>query len=134
VRQHVARIVGQGDEVTAAQIPFTPRAKKVLELALREALALGHNFIGTEHVLLGLLREHEGVAVRVLHELGHSPDRVRDAVGHMLGGMIPPPPMPHPMHHHCRRRHSPLTLIVAGWLMGAVTLGAGIAIGYVIWH
>src|SRR4051794_7350331 len=57
VRTQVARIVGQGDEVSAGQIPFTPRAKKVLELALREGLTLGHNFIGTEHLLLGLVRE-----------------------------------------------------------------------------
>ena len=60
VRAQVARIVGQGDEVTTGQIPFTPRAKKVLELALREALSLGHNYIGTEHILLGLVRENEG--------------------------------------------------------------------------
>src|ERR671923_92897 len=59
-------IVGQGDEVTTGQIPFTPRAKKVLELALREALSLGHNYIGTEHILLGLVRENEGVAARIL--------------------------------------------------------------------
>src|ERR687885_605145 len=61
VRAQVARIVGQGDEVTTGQIPFTPRAKKVLELALREALSLGHNYIGTEHILLGLVRENENV-------------------------------------------------------------------------
>src|SRR3989440_12876797 len=60
VRAQVARIVGQGDEVTTGQIPFTPRAKKVLELALREALSLGHNYIGTEHILLGLGRGNEG--------------------------------------------------------------------------
>src|SRR5690242_8228844 len=66
VRAQVARIVGQGDEVTTGQIPFTPRAKKVLELALREALSLGHNYIGTEHILLGLVRENEGVAARIL--------------------------------------------------------------------
>src|SRR5207248_887978 len=65
VRAQVARIVGQGDEVTTGQIPFTPRAKKVLELALREALSLGHNYIGTEHILLGLVREHEGLAARI---------------------------------------------------------------------
>src|SRR6266508_4208248 len=62
VRAQVARIVGQGDEVTNGQIPFTPRAKKVLELSLREALSLGHNYIGTEHLLLGVIRENEGVA------------------------------------------------------------------------
>src|ERR687898_951873 len=59
VRAQVVRIVGSGEEVTSGQIPFTPRAKKVLELALREALSLGHNYIGTEHILLGLVRENE---------------------------------------------------------------------------
>src|SRR5438270_10834218 len=65
VRAQVVRIVGSGEEVTSGQIPFTPRAKKVLELALREALSLGHNYIGTEHILLGLVRENEGVAARI---------------------------------------------------------------------
>ena len=78
VRAQVARIVGQGDEVTTGQIPFTPRAKKVLELALREALSLGHNYIGTEHILLGLARENEGVAARILRESGADPERLRD--------------------------------------------------------
>src|SRR5436190_20260349 len=66
VRAQVARIVGLGDEVTTGQIPYTPRAKKVFELALREALSVGHDYIGTEHILLGIVREHEGVAARIL--------------------------------------------------------------------
>src|ERR1700675_2295674 len=65
VRAQVARIVGQGSETVTGQIPFTPRAKKVLELSLREALSLGHSYIGTEHVLLGLVRENDGVAARI---------------------------------------------------------------------
>jgi ATP-dependent Clp protease ATP-binding subunit ClpA len=135
VQAQVARIVGRGDEVaTAGQIPFTPRAKEVLELSLREAMSLKHHYIGTEHLLLGLLREGEGVAARVLLDLGHDVDSVRNAVLGMLGGTVSPLPFPRPPHHHHgRRRHSPLTLIVAGWLMGAVTLGAGIAIGFFIW-
>jgi hypothetical protein len=80
VRAQVARIVGQGDEVTTGQIPFTPRAKKVLELALREALSLGHNYIGTEHILLGLVRENEGVAARILLDFDADADVVRDEV------------------------------------------------------
>jgi ATP-dependent Clp protease ATP-binding subunit ClpC len=80
VRAQVERIVGQGDETVAGQIPFTPRSKKVLELALREALALGHNYIGTEHVLLGLMREKEGVATQILLELEVDEERVRNAV------------------------------------------------------
>src|SRR6202040_3137851 len=66
VRAQVARIVGEGEEVTSGQIPFTPRAKKVLELSLREAISLGHDYIGTEHILLGLIREGDGVAAQVL--------------------------------------------------------------------
>src|SRR5881628_3881851 len=65
-RTQVVRIVGQGEEAVTDQIPFTLRANKVLELALREALSLGHNYIGTEHILLGLVRENEGVAARIL--------------------------------------------------------------------
>src|SRR3989440_2941319 len=68
VREQVGRIIGTGDEVTSGQIPFTPRAKKALELSLREALGLGHNWIGTEHILLGLVRENEGVAARILFD------------------------------------------------------------------
>ena len=71
VRAQVARIVGQGDEVTTGQIPFTPRAKKVLELALREALSLGHNYIGTEHILLGLVRENDDLAGPLGEPLEH---------------------------------------------------------------
>src|SRR6266536_3508604 len=70
VRLQVARIIGQGDEVSTEQIPFTPRAKEVLELALREALSLGHNHIGTEHILLGLVRESGGLAARILWDRG----------------------------------------------------------------
>src|ERR1700742_4277706 len=86
VRAQVARIVGQGDEVTSGQIPFTPRAKKVLELALREALSLGHNYIGTEHILLGLVRENEGVAARILLDFDADSDKIRNEVIRMLSG------------------------------------------------
>src|SRR5829696_4506824 len=86
VREQVESIVGYGEEGTGCQAPFTPRSKKVLELALREALQLGHNYIGTEHILLGLVRESEGVAARVLSNLGVDPDKVRREVVRMLGG------------------------------------------------
>ncbi len=86
VRAQVVRIVGSGEEVTSGQIPFTPRAKKVLELALREALSLGHNYIGTEHILLGLVCEHEGVAARILLDLDADSEKIRNAVIHMLSG------------------------------------------------
>ncbi len=84
VRAQVARIVGQGDEVTTGQIPFTPRAKKVLELALREALSLGHNYIGTEHILLGLVREKEGVAARILLDFDADAEKIRNEIIRML--------------------------------------------------
>ncbi|MBX6762479.1 MAG: ATP-dependent Clp protease ATP-binding subunit [Rubrobacteraceae bacterium] len=86
VREQVESIVGYGEEGTGGQAPFTPRSKKVLELALREALQLGHNYIGTEHILLGLVRESEGVAARVLSNLDVDPDKVRRKVVELLGG------------------------------------------------
>ena len=86
VRGEITRIVGEGEDESQGQIPFTPRAKKVLELALREALALGHNYIGTEHILLGLVRESEGVAARILHDLEVDADRVRQEVMRVLAG------------------------------------------------
>ena len=86
MRAQVARIVGQGDEVTTGQIPFTPRAKKVLELALREALSLGHNYIGTEHILLGLVRENEGVAARILLDFDADAEKIRNEIIRMLSG------------------------------------------------
>jgi ATP-dependent Clp protease ATP-binding subunit ClpC len=79
-RARVEPMVAPSDEVTSGQIPFTPRAKKVLELALREALALGHDYIGTEHILLGLVRENEGVASRVLLSFDADSEKIRIAV------------------------------------------------------
>jgi ATP-dependent Clp protease ATP-binding subunit ClpA len=80
VRAQVARIIGQGEEISGGQIPFTPRAKVVLELSLREALSLGHNYIGTEHLLLGLVRENEGVAARILLDFDADAQMVRSEV------------------------------------------------------
>jgi ATP-dependent Clp protease ATP-binding subunit ClpC len=87
VRAQVARIVGQGDEVTTGQIPFTPRAKKVLDLSLREALSLGHNHIGTEHILLGLARENEGVAAQILLDFGVDAETIRKEMKRRLSGL-----------------------------------------------
>jgi len=84
VRANVVRVVGSGEEATPTQIPFTPRAKKVLEHALREALSLGHNYIGTEHILLGLVRENEGVAARILLDFDADAEKIRNAVILML--------------------------------------------------
>ena len=86
VRSQVEEIIGQGQQAPSGHIPFTPRAKKVLELSLREALQLGHNYIGTEHILLGLIREGEGVAAQVLMKLGADLSRVRQQVIQLLSG------------------------------------------------
>jgi ATP-dependent Clp protease ATP-binding subunit ClpA len=86
VRQQVQEIIGQGQQAPSGHIPFTPRAKKVLELSKREALHLGHNYIGTEHILLGLIREGEGVAAQVLVKLGADLNRVRQQVIQLLHG------------------------------------------------
>jgi ATP-dependent Clp protease ATP-binding subunit ClpC len=85
VRAQVVRIVGSGEEVISGQIPFTPDAKRVLEIALREALSLGQNYIGTEHLLLGLVRKSDGVATRILLELDANADTIRSEVIRRLG-------------------------------------------------
>src|ERR1700743_858981 len=86
VRSQVEEIIGQGQQAPSGHIPFTPCAKKVLELSLREALQLGHNYIGTEHILLGLIREGEGVAAQVLVKLGADLNKVRQQVIQLLNG------------------------------------------------
>jgi ATP-dependent Clp protease ATP-binding subunit ClpC len=149
VRGQVALIVGEGDEVTAGQIPFTPRAKKVLELSLREAHSLGHGYIGTEHILLGLAREQEGVAARMLLDLDVDRALLRDAVIKSLGGPEARPPRP--LSSWARpwprakdlpaagrsadspRYANPVAVLVAGWLLFALALGAGILVGWAIW-
>ena len=145
VRILVARIVGQGEEVTNGQIPFTPRAKKVLELALREALSLGHNYVGTEHVLLGLVRENDGVAARILLDFDVDAEKIRNAIIRMISGpnyvapstpplFSPRPPGRNPMQweYHvvsltssdANRRQEELTeLGVQGWQLVTVTPG-----------
>ena len=86
VRRNVEEIIGRGQETLSGHIPFTPRAKKVLELSLRESQQLGHEYIGTEHILLGLIREGEGVAAQVLVMLGADLNRVRQQILDLLGG------------------------------------------------
>ena len=85
LRQQVEEIIGQGQQVPSGHIPFTPRAKKVLELSLRESLQLGHSYIGTEHILLGLIREGNGVAAQVLVKLGVDLNRLRQPVIQLHG-------------------------------------------------
>jgi ATP-dependent Clp protease ATP-binding subunit ClpC len=139
VRGQVARIVGQGDEVATGQIPFTPRAKKVLELSLREAISLGHGYIGTEHVLLGLLREGEGVAVRILLDFA-DPQAIHGEVLKMLGGASgeAPPGEPWSEEFYVSPRGSlgaslSISMLLFGWLLFAAALGIGILIGWAIW-
>jgi ATP-dependent Clp protease ATP-binding subunit ClpC len=143
VRAQVARIVGQGDTVETGQIPFTPRAKKVLELGLREAQSLGHEYIGTEHLLLGLARENSGVGARILLDLGADDEKIRNEIIGMLSGpgrrvqfatathvgpLMPRPPGP------LRTGYlPPVVLLVAGWLLFALALGIGVLIGWAIW-
>ena len=90
VRYQVARLIGQGHEVTQGHIPFTPRAKKVLELSLREADALRHGDIGTEHILLAIVRENEGVAARILLDFDADAETIRSEVIRMLSEGEPP--------------------------------------------
>ncbi len=158
VRAQVARVVGRGDEVTTGQIPFTPRAKKVLELSMREALSLGHNYIGTEHILLGIVRENEGVAARILLDFDADAQKVRNATIEILPGahrkpvgegLVAEPPLQVPMpgvalprmHRRLPRRTvtyaAPLAGRSAAMLTGAAifaaALAAGVAIGRLIW-
>jgi hypothetical protein len=91
VRLEVIAVVGHGKQEPSGHIPFTPRAKKTLELALREALSLQHNYIGTEHILLGLVREGDGVAAKVLVKVGGDLDRIREAVLQRLSRLPPEP-------------------------------------------
>src|SRR4051794_9442043 len=99
VRNQVEEIIGQGQQAPSGHIPFTPRAKKVLELSLREALQLGHNYIGTEHILLGLIREGEGVAAQLLVKLAADLNRARRQVIEPVSG--------------CRGRESPSSAVPA---------------------
>jgi hypothetical protein len=91
VREQVVEIIGRGEQVPPEVIPFTPRSKKVLELSLRESLQLGHDYIGTEHILLGLIREGDGVAAQVLVNLGADLNRVRQQVIQLISGQQPQP-------------------------------------------
>ena len=143
VRNQVKRLVGQGDEeIVTGQIPFTPRAKKVLELALREALSLGHSYIGTEHVLLGIVREDQGVAARILLDFDADAEKIRDETIRMLSG----PGGPGVVHaetveHRAVRsgwmssgllaQRAPSVLL--GWALGTFSLGVGVLIGWAIW-
>jgi ATP-dependent Clp protease ATP-binding subunit ClpC len=132
VRAQVARIVGQGDEMVTGQIPFTPRAKKVLELSLREALSLGHDYIGTEHILLGLVRENEGVAARILLDFDADAEKIRNEII-VQGGLVVRPAGSRGHLKTVRRVRSVTSLFVVGWLLFAAALGVGVLVGWAIW-
>jgi ATP-dependent Clp protease ATP-binding subunit ClpC len=149
-RAEVRAIVGEGDSEArvTGQIPFTPQAKEALELALREALSLGHKYIGTEHVLLGLVRLGQGVGVEILESRGATPEVVREEVIRMLSGpgrvstgstvstvsTVPSRPRPHAVPPSRRQRAMPpVPLLITGWVLFALTLGVGVLIGWAIW-
>ena len=144
VRAQIERIIGRGDEVASGQIPFTPRAKTVLELALREAQALSSNHIGTEHILLGITRENDGVAARILLDFDIDAEKVRKEVARILGGAgrprreFPPPASRLRLRGTSERRvldfgRSFVTLPEALALGGIVGTGIGVLIGWAIW-
>jgi ATP-dependent Clp protease ATP-binding subunit ClpC len=143
VREQVKRLVGEGDEeIVTGQIPFTPRAKKVLELALREALSLGHSYIGTEHVLLGVVRENQGVAARILLDFDADAETIRNEIFRMLPGPAGPGLMHGaPVQPRAGRigwtSYGPLAQrapsLLLGWALGTFSLGVGILIGWAIW-
>jgi ATP-dependent Clp protease ATP-binding subunit ClpC len=133
VRERVAQIVGRGGEIAAGQIPFTPRAKRVLELSIREALSLGHGYVGTEHVLLGLLREGEGVANHILLDLGANAETVRARLLSMLAGgdetEVATGWGPAHWLEYVPRDHERTSSLRSYVLVGAVLFGAGLAVG-----
>jgi ATP-dependent Clp protease ATP-binding subunit ClpC len=141
VRAEVTRVVGPGTDVPGSQMPFTPHAKLALELALREAFSLGHNDIGPEHILLGLVAEGEGVASRILLDAGVTAETVRASVGHVVSGsgerveVYGPGAVQLPAMSAARvqRRLDTNSALVLGWALFAVALGTGVLIGWAIW-
>jgi ATP-dependent Clp protease ATP-binding subunit ClpC len=136
VRGQVARIIGYGEEPTPGQIPFTPRAKKVLELALREALSLSHNYIGTEHLLLALVRENSGVASRILLDFDADDEKIRDETIRLLGGTSVATRRPRVVTRGPRtfgRVRREISLLATGWALFAVALSVGVLVGWAIW-
>jgi len=148
IRDSVLRIVGRGEEVTTGQIPFTPRAKKVLELSLREALLLGHNYIGTEHILLGIVREDEGVASRILLDFDLDAEKIRNATIAFFPGHFPHGYPRGPLPRAPRKPSVPRStvsyatamperdhtaLMITGASIATAGLVIGVALGWLIW-
>ena len=148
VRARVVSIVGLGEGQSAGQIPFTPRAKKVLELSLREALSLGHNWIGTEHLLLGVVREGEGVAARVLLDFGAPPGVIAEDVVTMLGSTANPAYVAQfsvgPAQETTSSAARTFTFgsigrefggpgLILGWALFGISFALGLLVGWLIW-
>jgi ATP-dependent Clp protease ATP-binding subunit ClpC len=128
VRSRIVRMIGRGHGALTGQIPFTPRAKRVLELALREALSLGHGYIGTEHILLGLVREGEGVANGILSDLGADGETIWNEVNRVLGA-------PEGAYERWRAgapRPSRVPLVVAA-TTSLTSAALGLLAGWLIW-
>ena len=148
VRAEVGRIVGPGDVLPERQIPFTPRSKKTLELSLREALSLGHNYIGPEHILLGLAREGGGVAAWIMAQAGAPPHVVAEDVLELLGGSPARPAyaesfaVAEPTDIASEAR-APLdtrihgfgwqAALLIGWALFAIAFALGLLAGWLIW-
>jgi ATP-dependent Clp protease ATP-binding subunit ClpC len=142
-RGQVAQIVGFGDEQTVGQIPFTPRGKRVLELSYKQALALGHDYIGPEHILLGIVRENEGVASRILLDFGAGPETIREELNRILSGATGRDGSAEKYRRSdvlvLERSRRPrwlgpgTTALLPGWVLLGFALGVGILVGWLIW-
>jgi ATP-dependent Clp protease ATP-binding subunit ClpC len=134
VQAQVSRIIGQGEAVTTGQIPFTPRAKKVLELSLREALNNNYDYIGPEHVLLGLLREGDGVGARILTDFAPLEEILVAVPGAQSGhGFRSPRLWRLPARVPSSESHSLISPLLLGWTLFGIALGIGVLIGWAIW-
>jgi ATP-dependent Clp protease ATP-binding subunit ClpC len=138
VRSRVLAIVGEGEKpLRTGQIPFTPRAKKTLELGLRESQRLGHNYIGTEHLLLALALLDDGVGPQILRDLGLDGKRIRNEMMAALESGVQASRDVWPKHEDIpgsRAFARSIEMLAAGWTLFAVALGIGILIGWAIWH
>jgi ATP-dependent Clp protease ATP-binding subunit ClpC len=137
VRAQVVSIVGEGDAAPTGQIPFTSHAQEALEFSLREALALGHDWIGTEHVLLGLVRATDGVGARILLDFGADADTIRNEVIRMMSGTGRHVSGAEPLMHGSRFAGAPepsqRAPLVLGLVISATAFPLGLLVGWLIW-
>lgn len=137
VRGEIERTVGRGSAPAPDPTPFSQDAKRALELSLRAALSLGSNVVSTEHVLLGVVRVDDGVAVRILGELGADPEAIRADLLRLLGRPAPPPPERAAVAVEAEARPergtAPELLLAFGWALFAIACGIGLLAGWLIW-